>query len=201
MSFLAPLLGGLFSGLLGGAAGSANTRPPALNPTQTNALNGLIPSLMPTATGTPKIDPIQQALMYGQIAQSRTGADTGITHSLVSRGLGRSGILGDALIQNQNKAQQSQNEANLTLQQQAVQQKQLSIQDLLGLLNVNATPGQSKGGGFLNGLAPVLAYSIQNMVNSRNSGNGSSFPGGVIPMYNPTLENTPPNNFNGLPAV
>lgn len=176
-----PLIGGLISSIFGGAAGAANTRPPALNPAQSGALNQLLTnngpgSLLYTAQGTPQIDPIQQALMYGQIAQSRTGADNALTHALVSRGLGRSGVLGAGLIQNQNEAQSQQNQANLGLQQQAVQQKQLSIQDLLGLLNVNATPGQSKTGGFLNGLAPVLAYSIQNSLNSRNGGGGYPAP-------------------------
>jgi hypothetical protein len=69
-------------------------RPPSLDPSQQNALHGLLASLMPNATGTPQIDPIQQALMCGNIAASRTGADTALTHALVSRGLGRSGILG-----------------------------------------------------------------------------------------------------------
>jgi hypothetical protein len=186
MSFLAPILGAILPGLLGGAAGAANTRPPALNPTQTGALNSLIPSLMPTATGTPQIDPIQQALLYGQNAQSLTGANNAVTHALVSRGLGRSGLLGAGLIQNQNQSQANQNNINLGLQQQAIQQKQLSIQDLLGLLNVNATPGQSKGGGFLAGLAPVMAGSIQQMLLNRQNGGGgylaSGYPAGQAPL-------------------
>lgn len=167
-------LGGILSGLLGGIAGGSNTRPPSLDPTQRGSLDALIKSLMPTATGTPTIDPIQQALMFGNIAAGRTGADTAITHALSSRGLGTSGLLGAGLIQNQNVATQNQNQANLGLQQQAVQQKQLSIQDILGLLNVNNTPGQSGFGGFMAGLAPILAYSIQNMANNRGSSGGNN---------------------------
>jgi Spy/CpxP family protein refolding chaperone len=150
--------------LLGGLAGLFNKRPPSLDPSQHGALDELIRNLMPTATGTPTIDPIQQALMYGNIAASRTGADTAVTHALSSRGLGTSGLLGAGLIQNQNVATQNQNQANLGLQQQAIQQKQLSIQDILGLLNVNNTPGQSGAGGFMAGLAPILSYSIQSIM-------------------------------------
>lgn len=174
MGFLAPLIGGLLPGLISGLAGSANTRPPSLDPTQRGSLDSLIKGLMPTAQGTPTIDPIQQALMYGNIAASQTGANDAVTNALVSRGLGHSGLLGGALTQVANQAQQSRNQANLGLQQQAIQQKQLSIQDILGLLSVNNAPGQSGGAGFLNGMAPVLAYSIQSMMNNGGFGGGGS---------------------------
>jgi hypothetical protein len=131
--------------------------------------------LMQQVQGTPKIDPIQQALMYGQNAQSLTGANNAVTHALVSRGLGQSGILGAGLMQNANQSQANQNNINLGLQQQAVQQRQLTIQDILGLLNVNNTPGQSGFGGFMAGLAPVAAYSIQNALNRSYGGGGGSF--------------------------
>src|ERR1700730_14352575 len=104
-----PLILGAGGVLASGLGGALNTRPPSLSPVQQNALNTLLPNLMNGpygATKTPTIDPIQQALLYGNIAASRTGADTALTHSLVSRGLGRSGILGAGLIENQNAAQQ-----------------------------------------------------------------------------------------------
>lgn len=183
MGFLLPLIGGLVSGIAGGAAGAANRRPPALSPNQTTDLNALLSSLLPTATGTPRIDPTLQALSYNNIAANQTGANNAVTNALVSRGLGHSGILGGALTQVANQAQQNRNASDINLQNQAIQQKQLSIQDILGLLNVNTTPGQSAGGGFLAGMAPILAYSIQNMMNNRNPGGGTmgdtGLPGGI----------------------
>ncbi len=176
---MAAIAGALVSGLLGGISGAANKRPPSLDPTQSGSLDALIKSLMPNATGTPQIDPTQQALMYNNIAQGQTGANNAVTNALVSRGLGHSGILGGALTQVANQAQSGRNEANLGLQQQAVQQKQLSIQDILGLLNVSNIPGQSKFGGFMQGMAPIAAYSIQQMLNQR----GSSFNNnGTLPL-------------------
>ena len=169
---MAALLGAVPS-LLGGLAGLFNKRPPALNPAQSGALNTLIPSLMGKATGTPTIDPTQQALMYGGVAQNQTGAANAATNLLTSRGLGHSGLLGGALTQVANQAQQSRNQGNMGLQQQAIQQQQFDLQTLLQLLNVNATGGQSGAGAFTAGLAPVAAYSIQNMLNNRNQGGNS----------------------------
>ncbi len=169
-----PAIAGIGSSLIGGIAGAANRRPPSLSGMQSGALDQLLKSLMPQATGTPTIDPIQQALMYGQNAQSLTGANNAVTHALVSRGLGHSGILGAGLMQNENQSQANQNNINLGLQQQAVQQRQLNIQDILGLLNVNNTPGQSGFGGFMAGLAPVAAYSIQNALNGSYKGGGGA---------------------------
>jgi hypothetical protein len=163
--------------ILGGISGAANKRPPSLDPTQKGSLDSLLQQLMGQVKGTPTIDPIQQQLMYGQIAQGQTGANDAVTHALVSRGLGRSGLLGGALTQVANQAQTGRNTANLGLQQQAIQQRQLNIQDILGLLNVSNVPGQSTGGGFLAGLAPILAYSIQNAMNNRGSGGGGGVGG------------------------
>lgn len=181
-------IGGLASSLLGGIAGATNTRPPSLSPGQSSALSNLLgtpgqPSqLLQTAMGTPKIDPVQQNLMYGSIAANQTGGMDAVTHALVSRGLGHSGLLGGALTQVANQAQAGRNQADLGLQQQAIQQKQLSIQDILGLLGVNNTPGQSGAGGFFAGMAPVAAYSIQSAMNRNN--NSGSFPGQTF--YGPT---------------
>ena len=171
MPFGGALTAGLGSALLGGLAGAANTRPPSLAPYQHKDLKALLASLMPVATGTPTIDPVQQMLMYGQIAQGRQGADTGVTHALTSRGLGQSGLLGAGLIQNQNQATANQNTANLALQQQAIQLKQAAIQQLLQGIGISDVPGQSGIGGFLAGLAPTLAYSIQNQMNMKNLNN------------------------------
>lgn len=171
---IAAAIAPIATSLIGGIAGASNTRPPSLDSTQSSSLDALIKSLMPTAQGTPHIDPIQQMLMYGQNAAGRAGADNAVTHALTSRGLGTSGLLGGALMQNQNQSQSNQNQIDLGLQQQAVQQKQLSIQDLLGLLGVNNTPGQSGFGGFMAGMAPIAAYSIQKAM---NGGSGISTTG------------------------
>lgn len=167
---MAALLGAIPS-LLGGLSGLFNKRPPALNPAQSGALNSLIPNLLGKAEGTPQIDPTQQALMYGNVAQNQTGAFNAATHALTGSGLGHSGLLGNALTQVANQAQQSRNQGNMGLQQQAVQQQQFDLQTLLGLLNVNATGGQSGAGAFTAGLAPIAAYSIQNMLNQNGSQN------------------------------
>lgn len=194
-----PLILGAGSAIAGGIAGATNTRPPSLDPTQQNALHNLLSSLMPNATGTPTIDPIQQALMYGNIAASRTGADTALTHALVSRGLGRSGILGEGLIQNQNTAQQAQNQTNLVLQQQAVQQKQLNIQDILGLLQVPNIPGQSGAGGFFGGVAPMLAFMMA-LNGGMNKATPYSGPGaGTVGAPTPVLPLTGPLANTSLP--
>jgi hypothetical protein len=160
---------GAIPSLLGGLAGLFNPRPPALNNAQSGALNSLIPSLMNKAQGTPTIDPTQQALMYGNVAQNQTGAMNAATHALTGAGLGHSGLLGNALTQVANQAQQSRNQGNMGLQQQAIQQQQFDLQTLLGLLNVNATGGQSGAGAFTAGVAPIAAYSIQNMLNQNGA--------------------------------
>lgn len=167
-------IAGIASSLLGGIAGASNPRPPSLSPVQQQALNTLLPQLMQQVQGPVSIDPVQQAALFGQIAQSTTGANNQVTHALASRGLGQSGILGAALMQNANTAQTQQNNANLALQQQAIQQRQANIGDITQLLGVNNTPGQSTAGGFFSGLAPVMAYSLQNMANSRNNQNANA---------------------------
>lgn len=177
MGFLGPLLGGLATSLLGGAAGATNARPPSLDPNQQNALASLLTpggNLMKTAGAPAGIDPVQQALLFGNNANSQTGANNAVTHALVSRGLGHSGLLGGALTQVANQSQQNQNQINLGLQQQGIQQKQMSIQDILGLLGVNNTPGQSGGGAFMAGMAPVAAYSIQRAMNNMGGGTAGS---------------------------
>ena len=175
----ASLIGGLGSSLLGGAAGAANARPPALSKSQQNALNSLLgpnSTLLSTAMGTPTIDPLLQALMFGQNAQSLTGANNAVTHALTSRGLGRSGLLAQGLFQNQNQSQVNQGAINQNLLNLGYQQKQASIQDILGLLNVNNTPGQSGLGAFFAGMAPVAAYSIQNALNRNYANSGAGAP-------------------------
>lgn len=171
------LLGGIASSLLGGLAGAANPRPPSLSDPQSSALNHFLApgsNLMQTAFQPAGIDPVQQALLFGQNAQSQTGANNAVTHALVSRGLGHSGLLGGALTQVANQGQQNQNQINLGLQQQGIQRQQMSIQDILGLLGVNNTPGQSGAGAFMAGMAPVAAYSIQRAMNNGMGGGGGA---------------------------
>jgi len=172
-------LGGLLSSLFGGIAGAANPRPPALNPAQTNALNSLLggsSNLMQLALGTPQPDATQRGYLFGQNAQSLTGANNQATHALTSRGLGRSGLLGQALMQNANQSQVNQGNINLSLEQQAIQRQQQAWQTIAQLLQTNATPGQSGFGAFTAGLAPVAAYSIQNALNSNNASQYSTPP-------------------------
>jgi hypothetical protein len=181
-------LGGIIQSLLGGIAGAANPRPPSLSPIQQTTLNNLLgpnSQLQNLANQPAGIDPIQQMLLYGQNAQSLTGANNQVTHSLTSRGLGRSGLLGAGLIQNANQSQANQGQINLGLQQQGIQRQQSAIQSLIQLLNVNNTKGQSGLGAFMAGLAPVAAYSIQNQLNG-NYANANGTGG-----YSTT---TPPGN-------
>jgi len=165
---MAALLGAIPS-LLGGVAGLFNKRPPSLSPVQSNALNALIPSLNQGALGTAQIDPTQQSLMYGNVAANQTGGFNAANHALTAAGLGHSGLLGNALTQVANQAQQSRNEGNMGLQQQAIQRQQFDIQSLLQAIGINNTPGQSNMGAFSAGVAPVAAYSIQQMLNNRAS--------------------------------
>lgn len=169
---MAALLGAIPS-LLGGLSGLFNKRPPALNPAQSGSLNSMIPYLQNQIQGPTQIDPTQQALMYGNVAANQTGAANSATNLLTSRGLGHSGLLGGALTQVANQAQQSRNEGNQQLQGQAYQRQNLDLQTLLGMLNVNATGGQSGAGAFSAGLAPIAAYSIQNMMNNQGANSGS----------------------------
>lgn len=164
---------GVIGSLLGGITGMANPRPPSLSPVQSQALNSLIPSLQQGAQATPAIDQTQQNLMYGNVAANQTGANNAAIHSLTAAGLGHSGLLGGALTQVANQAQQSRNQGNMGLQQQAVQRQQFDIQSLIQSLNVNNTPGQSPFGAFTAGMAPVAAYSLQNYLNN-NQNNGQS---------------------------
>ena len=176
---------GALGSVLGGISGAANTRPPSLNPAQSKALNTILPFLTQGAMGPLSINPQEQALNYGNIAQSLTGANNAVTHSLVSRGLGRSGILGSALMQNQLGATQAQNSSNMGLLQQSFQQRLADLQALMQGLNVNATPGQSGFGGFMAGMAPVAAYSIQNALNNMNpvAAGINSLPLGTMPTF------------------
>jgi|SRR5579863_9334978 len=159
-------IGALASGI-GGALGGG--RPPSLDPTQRNVLDSLLKQLYGNVQGTPTIDPVQQAGMYGNIAQSLTGANNQVTHALASRGLGTSGLLGGALMQNQNTASTAQNVANLGLQQEAVQLRQQNIGDIAQLLGVSNIPGQSGASSFFSGIAPLLGF-----YGAMNSGGGNA---------------------------
>src|SRR5205807_1502813 len=113
------IIGGA-SALIGGAGGASNRRPPSLDPTQSSTLDNLLKQLYPQVGATPKIDPVQQSLLYDQIAKSGVGGANRITNALTSRGLGRSGLLAQGLTQNANQVSAAQTGANLDLQQQAI---------------------------------------------------------------------------------
>lgn len=148
-----PAIAGAAGSVLGGIGGASNTRPPSLDPTQRSTLDNLLKQLYPQVGQTPTIDKTQQAGMFDEIARAGVGGANRITNSLISRGLGRSGLLASGLTQNSNMMAGAQNEANLHLQQQAVNQRNQTIQQILGLLGVSNIPGQSGFGGFMSGFA------------------------------------------------
>src|SRR6266550_6145357 len=114
----APLIGSV----IGGIGGATNRRPPSLDPTQSSTLDNLLKQLYPQVGATPKIDPVQQSLLYDQIAKSGVGGANRITNALTSRGLGRSGLLASGLAQNSNQVSVNQNSANQFLTNEAIQQ-------------------------------------------------------------------------------
>ena len=179
-----PAIAGIGSSILGGIAGASNKRPPSLDPTQSFTLDSLLKNLYPQTTAAPKIDPIQQAMMYNQIAASGTGGANRITNALASRGLGRSGLLASGLTQNSNQVAAAQTGTNLELQQQAVQQRNQTIQQILSLLGVQNIPGQSGFGGFMAGFAPPFAKALSSgAFNFGGSGGGvtsTGIPGAVF---------------------
>jgi hypothetical protein len=168
-------------GAIGGGAlaGASNTRPPSLDQTQSGALDSLIKNLLPQTYGAPKIDPAQQASMFDEIAKSGVGGANRITNALSSRGLGRSGLLASGLTQNSNQIAGAQTGANLQLQQQAISQRNTTIQQLMGLLGVSNIPGQSTLGGASAGAAPLLSYFLSKA--------GAGFPSLGVPNTTPTV--------------
>lgn len=158
-----PAIAGLAGSVIGGIGGASNTRPPSLDPTQRNSLDSLLKQLMPTVGTTPTIDPVQQSLMRNEIAGAGVGGANRVTNALVSRGLGRSGLLAQGLTQNSNQVSAAQNQSDLALQQQAVTQRNTTIQQILGLLGVTNIPGQSGAGGFLSGFAGPFAKTLASL--------------------------------------
>lgn len=159
---LPAIIGGV-GALAGGIGGATNPRPPSLDPTQRGTLDSLLKMLSGTVGTTPTIDPVQQAAERNQIAGAGVGGANRITNALVSRGLGRSGLLAQGLTQNSNQVASAQNQSDLSLQQQAISQRNTTIQQILGLLGVTNVPGQSGVSGFFSGagssLGP-LAYAL-----------------------------------------
>lgn len=182
-----PAIAGVASSVIGGLGGAANTRPPSLDKTQSTTLDSLINQLYPKTVQNPTIDPVQQSSIFDQIARSGVGGANRVTNTLTSRGLGRSGLLAAGLTQNSNQIAGEQTGANLQLQQQAVNQRNTTIQQILQLLGVNNTPGQSGIGGFLSGFAGPFAKTLAGLSNGGNTALGS---GGA-----------PVNNDNGLPTI
>lgn len=174
----------LIGAAVGGIGGAMNKRPPSLDPTQSSTLDNLLKQLYPQVGATPKIDPTQQSLMYDEIAKSGVGGANRITNQLASRGLGRSGLLASGLTQNSNQVASAQTGADLQLQQQAVSQRNTTIQQILGLLGVTNIPGQSGIGGFLSGFAGPFAKALGMMkFGGASAGGGSSdftTPGGFF---------------------
>lgn len=155
-----PAIGGA---ILGGLSGATNKRPPSLDKTQSTTLDSLLKQLYPTVGTTPTEDPKQRALMFGNIAQEGVGGANRVTNSLVSRGLGRSGLLARGLVGNSQAITGAQNNTDLALQQQAISQRNTTISQILSLLGVSNVPGQSGIGGFLSGFAGPASYALSKM--------------------------------------
>lgn len=158
---VAPLVGSVGSAIVGGIAGGANARPPSLSPQQQQAQNTDIQAATKSATGPVTIDPTQQTAIYDNIARSTAGANAASTNAAASRGLGRSGVLASNLQQNQDVAAASQNQANLSLEQQALQNQQFNRSLLSQLTQTPNIPGQSTTGAVTAGAAGPLAYALQ----------------------------------------
>lgn len=152
-----PLAIGAGAALLGGLGGLSNRRPPSLDPTQRSTLDNLLKQLYPQVGTTPTIDPVQRSLMFKNIAEEGTLGANRVTNTLASRGLARSGLLARGLTANSNAVTAAQNQTDLGLQQQAIQQRNTTINQILGLLGVTNIPGQSGIGGFLSGFAGPFA--------------------------------------------
>ena len=165
-----PIVAGVAGSLLGGAGGASNTRPPSLDPTQRTTLDSLLTTLRGSVGTTPTIDPVQRALMFKNIAEEGTLGANRVTNALASRGLGRSGLEARALTANSNAVTAAQNQSDLALQQQAITQRNTTINQILGLLGVPNIPGQSGVGGFLSGFAGPFAKLLAGL----NSGGGTS---------------------------
>lgn len=166
-----PLIAGAAGSVLGGIGGATNRRPDSLDPTQRGTLDNLIKQLYPQVGATPTIDPVQQAGLFDQIARSGVGGANRITNQLVSRGLGRSGLLAQGLTQNSNQMAAEQTGVNVGLQQQAIQQRNQTIQQILQLLGISNIPGQSKAGGFLSGFAGPFSKMLAGL----NFGGGGGY--------------------------
>lgn len=171
-----PAIIGGASALVGGLAGLGNRRPPSLTRTQSSTLDMLLKDLYPQTKST-GIDPIQQALLYDEIARSGRGAETRLTNRFASRGL-RGGLVAQGLSDVSGNIQGAQNQANLMLQQQSIQQRNETIRQILGLLGVQDIPGQSGFGAFMAGAAGPLAYALTQLRGGGGGSGGSSAPAG-----------------------
>lgn len=169
-----PAIAGVAGSVIGGLGGAANTRPPSLDKTQSTTLDSLLNQLYPSVSKTPTIDPVQRNIEFGNIAQEGVGANNRVTNALTSRGLGRSGLLAQAVTQNSLGVQAAQNQTDLALQQQAISQRNTTINQIMQLLGVSNIPGQSKIGGFLSGFAGPFAKTLASL-----GGGGSSSGGGM----------------------
>lgn len=159
---LPAIIGGV-GAIAGGIGGATNPRPPSLDKTQSTTLDSLLQTLSPTVGATPTIDPALRAGAFNDIAASGVGGANRVTNALTSRGLGRSGLLASALTQNSNQVSASQNSANQFLTNEAIQQRNTTIQQIASLLGVQNIPGQSGVSGFFSGMGNALgplAYAL-----------------------------------------
>lgn len=163
-------LAGLATSVIGGITGATNARPPSLSPQQSQALNTQLQQDQSIANGPAKIDPTQQSALFQQNAQQQTAANDALGHNLAARGLDRSGLLAQGLINNQAQSSANQTGINLGLQQQAIQQQNFNKQLTNQLIGIKDTPGQSTAGGFFAGAAPNANYAIQSAANNYTPG-------------------------------
>lgn len=186
LAALIPAVAGIGGAIAGGIGGASNTRPPSLDKTQSSTLDSLLTQLYSTVGKVPTVDPIQKSILFDNIAQQGVGGANRVTNALTSRGLGRSGLLSQALTQNSLGVQAAQNQTDLGLQQQAISQRNTTIQQILGLLGVSNIPGQSKFGGFMSGFAGPFAKTLAGL----GGGNGLGAPG-----------SGPVDSDTGLPTI
>ena len=183
---IAPLAGAA----IGAISGASNPRPPSLTPQQNTALNASLASNSATANAPASIDPVQQALMYGQNARNTVAANNATTNALASRGLGSSGILASGIQQNEDTNQVNNSNTDLALQQQSIQQKDFANQMIASLTKVSDIPGQSTLGAATAGAAGPLTAAIGNASNFSNP--GSSFNYWAANNANPTVPSFTP---------
>lgn len=175
---LAAAIAPLAAPVIGAIAGGANKRPPSLSPQQQQAQNTDIQAATKDATGPVTIDPTAQGAIFDGINRNTTGANDATTNALVSRGLGRSGVLAGGIENNEAAASGAKANANLSLEQQALQNQQFNRNLLNQLTQTQNVPGQSSFGAATAGAASPLAYALQMAKNGQSGGSNGGGGGG-----------------------